>query len=100
MEEFKAYKWKHQIAETDEEKKELRKSKRRTKLIKDIALLVALILMTCWWLFTIMIERKKAETRENTITTENIVITGSNEITENNEMVENNEIEEVVEVLE
>ena len=66
LNEFKAYKWKHQIAETNEEKKELRKSKRKTKLIKDIALLLALILMFCWRLFTIMNERKKAEIRENT----------------------------------
>ena len=66
LNEFRAYKWKHQIAETPEEKKELRKSKRKTKLIKDIALLLALILMFCWRLFTIMNERKKAEIRENT----------------------------------
>ena len=65
LNEFKVFKWKHWIAETPEEKKELRKSKRRTKLIKDIALLIALILMTCWWLFTIMNEQKKAEMREN-----------------------------------
>ena len=82
LDEFKAYKWKHQIAETPEEKKELRKSKAKTKLLKDIALLVALILMTCWRLFTIMNERKKAEIRENT------------------ELNENNEIEEVIEELE
>ena len=75
LNEFKAYKWKHQIAETDEEKKELRKAKRKTKLIKDIALLVALILMTCRWLFTIMNEQKKLENKQNeetVMTTENL----------------------------
>ena len=82
LDEFKAYKRKKWIAETDEEKKELRKSKRKTKLIKDIALLLAIILMTCRWLFTIMNEQKKAELREN------------------NETVENNDIEEVIEDLE
>ena len=82
LDEFKAYKWKHQIAKTDEEKKALRKSKAKTKLLKDIALLIALILITCWWLFTIMNEKKKAELREN------------------NEIVENTDIEEVVEELE
>jgi flagellar biogenesis protein FliO len=65
LDEFKAYKWKHQIAETPEEKKELRKSKRKTKLIKDIALLIALILITCWRLFTVINEHKKAKLREN-----------------------------------
>ena len=65
LDEFKAYKFKKWIAETDEEKKELRKADRKTKLIKDIALLIALILMTCWWLFTIVNEHKKAELREN-----------------------------------
>ena len=65
LDEFKAYKWKKWIAETDEEKKELRKAKRKTKLIKDITLLLALILITFRWLFTIMNERKKAEIREN-----------------------------------
>ncbi len=65
LDEFKAYKWKHQIAETPEEKKELRKSKRKTKLIKDIALLIALILITCWRLFTVINEHKKAELRES-----------------------------------
>ena len=82
LDEFKAYKWKHQIAETPEEKKALRKSKAKTKLLKDIALLLALILITCWWLFTIMNERKKAEIRENS------------------ELNENNEIEVVIEELE
>ena len=76
LDEFKAFKWKKWIAETDEEKKELRKSKRKTKLLKDIALLIALILMTCRWIFTIVNEHKKAELREN------------------------NEIEEVIETLE
>lgn len=76
LDEFKAYKWKHQIAETPEEKKALRKSKAKTKLLKDIALLLALILITCWWLFTIMNEKKKAELRD------------SNEINENNEIGE------------
>ena len=79
---LKTYKWKHQIAETPEEKKALRKSKAKTKLLKDIALLLALILITCWRLFTIMNERKKAEIRENS------------------ELNENNEIEEVIEELE
>ena len=82
LDEFKAYKRKKWIAETDEEKKELRKSQRKTKLIKDIALLLAIILMTCRWLFTIMNEQKKAELREN------------------NETVENNDIEEVIQELE
>ena len=80
--EFKAYKWKKWIAETDEEKKALRKANRKTKLLKDIALLLALILITCWRLFTIMNEQKKAELRENT------------------EIVENNDIEEVISELE
>lgn len=65
LDEFKAFKWKKWIAETDEEKKELRKSKRKSKLLKDIALLIALILMTCRWIFTIVNEHKKAELREN-----------------------------------
>ena len=65
LDEFKAFKRKKWIAETDEEKKELRKAKRKTKLIKDIALLVALILMACWWIFTIVNEHKKAELKEN-----------------------------------
>ena len=80
--EFKAYKWRKWIAETDEEKKELRKARRKTKLIKDIALLLAIILITCRWLFTIMNEHKKAELRKN------------------GELVENNDIEEVIENLE
>ena len=82
LNEFKAYKWKKWIAETDEEKKELRKSKRKTKLLKDIALLIALMLMIFWRLFTIMNEQKKAELRQNT------------------ETVENNDIEEVIQELE
>ena len=65
LDEFKAFKWRKWIAETDEEKKELIKSKRKTNLIKDIALLLALILMACWWIFTIVNENKKAELREN-----------------------------------
>lgn len=65
LDEFKAFKWRKWIAETDEEKKELRKSKRKSKLIKDIALLLALVLMACWWIFTIVNENKKAELREN-----------------------------------
>ena len=80
--EFKAYKWKKWIAETDEEKRALRKSKTKTKLLKDIALLLALILITFWWLFTIMNEKKKAELRESS------------------EAIENNDIEEVIEELE
>ena len=63
LDEFKAFKWRKWIAETNEEKKELRKSKRKTKLIKDIALLLALVLMACWWIFTIVNEHKKAELR-------------------------------------
>ncbi len=82
LDEFKAYKWKKWIAETEEEKKALRKSKAKTKLLKDIALLLALILITCWWLFTILNERKKAEIRED------------------NELNENNEIADVIEELE
>ena len=65
LDEFKAYKLRKWIAETDEEKKELRKANRKTKLIKDIALLIALILITCRWVFTIVNEHKKAELREN-----------------------------------
>ena len=82
LDEFKAYKQKKWIAETPEEKKVLRKSKAKTKLLKDIALLLALILITCWWLFSIMNEHKKAELRNN------------------NELRENNDIEEVIENLE
>ena len=82
LNEFKAYKWKHQIAETDDEKKALRKSKAKTKLLKDIALLVALILVTFWRLFTIMNEQKKAELKQNS------------------EPVENSDIEEVLQELE
>jgi len=82
LDEFKAYKWKHQIAETDEEKKALRKSKAKTKLLKDIALLLALILMICRRLFAVMNERKKAELQES------------------HETIENNDIEEVIEILE
>jgi len=65
LDEFKAYKWKKWIAETEEEKKELRKANKKSRLIKSIALLIALILMIFWWLFTIMNEHKKAELREN-----------------------------------
>ena len=82
LDEFKDYKWKHQIVETDEEKKALRKSKAKTKLLRDIALLLTLVLITCWWIFTIMNEHKKAELRDN------------------NELTENNDIEEVIENLE
>lgn len=82
LNEFKAYKWKKWIAETDEEKKELRKSQRKTKLIKDILLLIALILMIFWRLFTIMNEQKKAELRQDS------------------ETIENSDIEEVIEDLE
>ena len=80
--EFKAYKLKKWIAETPEEKKALRKSKAKTKLLKDIALLLALMLITFWRLFTIMNEKKKAELRESS------------------EAIENNDIEEVIEELE
>lgn len=65
LNEFKTYKLRKWIAETDEEKKELRKANKKSRLIKSIALLVALILMIFWWLFTIMNEHKKAELREN-----------------------------------
>jgi hypothetical protein len=65
LDEFKSYKLRKWIAETDEEKKEFRKASRKTKLIKDIALLIALILITCRWIFTIVNEHKKAELREN-----------------------------------
>ena len=82
LEEYKIYKWKHQIAETPEEKKALKKAKAKTKLLKDIALLLALMLITFWWLFTIMNEQKKAELRKNT------------------EVNENNDIEEVIKELE
>ena len=82
LDEFRAYKRKHQIAETDEEKKALRKSKAKNKLLKDIALLLALMLITFWWIFTIMNEQKKAEIRQNTGT------------------LENNDIEDVIEDLE
>ncbi len=82
LDEFKAYKWKHQIAETDEEKKALRKSKAKTKSLKDIALLLALILMICRRLFAVMNERKKVELQES------------------HETIENNDIEEVIEILE
>ena len=82
LDEFKAYKWRHQIAETDEEKKELRKSKSKTKLLRNVALLLALILIICWQLFTIMNERKKAELRDG------------------NEVNENSDIAEVIEELE
>lgn len=82
LDEFKAFKRKHQIAETPEEKKALKKAKAKTKLLKDIALLLALILITCWWLFTIMNEKKKAELKDS------------------NEINENSDIEEVIENLE
>ena len=97
LEEFKAFRWKHQIAETDEEKRELRKAKRKSKLIKDIALLMALILMTCRWVFTTMIEYKKAETKKNTDIVENSEILENNEILESNEILENNESSEITE---
>lgn len=73
VEEFKNYKRKKWIAETVEEKKQLRKVKRKRNLIKDIALLLALILMTCWRLFTIMNEKKKAENNQNTNNIENSI---------------------------
>ncbi len=71
LDEFKAYKREHQIAETSEEKKALKKSKAKTKLLKDIALLLALILITCWRMFTIINEKKKAEIKENSNHLEN-----------------------------
>ncbi len=82
LDEFKSYKLKHQIAETPEEKKALKKLKSRTKLLKDVALLLALILITCRWLFTIMNEKKKTELRDS------------------NSINENGDIEEVIEKLE
>ena len=63
--EYKNYKLKKWIAETDEEKKLLRKMNRKKKLIKDITLLVTLILITFWRLFTIMNEQKKLENKQN-----------------------------------
>ena len=71
LDEFKAYKREHQIAETSEEKKAIRKAKAKTKLLKDIALLLALILITCWRMFTIINEKKKTEIREKSETPEN-----------------------------
>ena len=65
LEEFKVFKMKKWIAETPDEKKALKKAKAKTKLIKDIMLLIALILMVCWWLFTIMNEKKKLENSQN-----------------------------------
>ena len=65
LDEFKAYKWNKWIAETDEEKKELRKANKKKRLLKSIALLIVLLLIIGWWLFTIMNEHKKAELREN-----------------------------------
>ena len=59
LEEFKIFKLKNWIAETPEEKKILRKAKAKSKLIKDTMLLISLILMICWRLFTIMNEQKK-----------------------------------------
>ena len=82
LDELNAYKRKKWIAETDEEKKQLRKAKRKTKLIKDIALLIALILMICWWIFTILNEQKKAELRKD------------------NQSIENTNIEEIIDHLE
>lgn len=65
IDEFKAYKWKKWIAETDEEKIALRKANKKSRLIKSFLLLIALILIICWWIFSIMNEKKKAELREN-----------------------------------
>ena len=65
LDEFKTYKWNKWIAETDEEKKELRMANKKKRLIKSIALLIALLLIIGWWLFTIVNEHKKAELREN-----------------------------------
>ena len=65
LDEFKAYKLRKWIAETDEEKKELREVNKKSKLIKSIALLIALILMIFWRLFTIINEHKKAESMQN-----------------------------------
>jgi len=82
LDEFKVYKWKHQIAETDEEKRVLKKSKAKTKLLKDIALLLALMLIICWRMFTVINEKRKAETKEN------------------DETIKNTDIEEVIKDLE
>ena len=65
LDEFKAYKWKRWIAETNDEKKALRKANRKKALIKNIALLIALILIICRRVFSIINERKKAELMEN-----------------------------------
>lgn len=65
LEEFKIFKIRKWIAETHEEKKTLKKSKAKSKLIKDIMLLIALILMICWRLFTILNEQKKLGNSQN-----------------------------------
>ena len=65
LEEFKIFKMRKWIAETPEEKRFLRKSKAKSKLIKDIMLLIALVLMICWRLFTILNEQKKLENSQN-----------------------------------
>ncbi len=72
LNEFTDYKFKKWIAETPEEKKSLRKANKKKNLLKSFALLLALILMFCWWLFTVMNEQKKAENNANSIQTDNI----------------------------
>ena len=65
LDEFQAFKFNKWIAETPEEKKSLRKANKKKNLLKSFALLLALILMFCWWLFTILNEQKKAENINN-----------------------------------
>lgn len=72
LNEFTDYKFKKWIAETPEEKKSLRKANKKKNLLKSFALLLALILMFCWWLFTVMNEQKKAENNANSIQTDDI----------------------------
>ena len=72
LDEFQEFKFRKWIAETPEEKKNLRNANKKKKLIKSVALLLALILMFCWWLFTIMNEQKIAENNANSIQTDNI----------------------------
>lgn len=72
LDEFQEFKFRKWIAETPEEKKSLRKANKKKNLLKSFALLLALILMFCWWLFTIMNEQKKVGNNTNTIQTDNI----------------------------
>lgn len=61
LKELKIYKLEKNIAETSEEKAELRKINKKRRRIRSIALFIALILMICRWLFTIMNEAKKLQ---------------------------------------